>query len=312
MIFGLLAALGWGLSDLCAAVASRRAGSRPVTLLAQIAGLIGFAVLILFVRPSWDLPAQDVLLLLGSGTFAGVAYFALYRGLELGPIALVSPIASAFSAVTVLLAVVALGESLGGLEIVGICSTLIGVVLSSTDLRRLGVEAKRHRRGIPFGIAAMIGFGVAAFASGAYAQTYGWLPPIAISRVGSFALIVVVMLVTARKAVAARATPPLEDGLAGTEPTDSERVLLAPGDPRSRVNLALAGFVGLVDIVGIAAYARGSELGLVSITAAVSATFTLIPVLGGVTIFGERPVPNQIVGVLLVVAGLILLGVGGA
>ena len=312
MIFGLLAALGWGLSDLCAAIASRRAGSRQVTVLAQIAGLIGFAVLIVIVRPTWGLPARDVLLLLGSGTFAGVAYFALYRGLELGPIALVSPIASAFSAVTVLLAVVVLDESLGGIEILGVCATLVGVILSSTDVRRLGAEAKKHRRGIPFGIAAMIGFGVAAFASGAYAQTYGWLPPIAISRVGSFGLIVVVTLATARKAAAARATPPLEDGLAGTEPTESERAFLSPGNPRSAANLALAAFVGLVDIVGIAAYARGSELGLISITAAVSATFTLLPVLGGVTIFGERPAPNQIAGVALVVAGLVLLGIGGA
>jgi drug/metabolite transporter (DMT)-like permease len=312
VIFGLLAALGWGLSDLCAAIASRRVGSRSVTVLAQTAGLVGFAVMVIVVRPTWGLSTHAVVLLLVSGTFAGVAYFALYRGLELGPIALVSPIASAFSAVTVLLAVVALGESLGGLEILGIVSTLVGVILSSTDLRRLGAEAKKHRRGIPFGIAAMIGFGVAAFATGAYAQTYGWLPPIAISRVGSFTLIVVVTVATARKAAAARATPPLEDGLAGTEPTDSERAFLAPGDPHAPMNLFLAAFVGLVDIVGIAAYARGSELGLVSITAAVSATFTLIPVLGGVTIFGERPVPNQIVGVALVVVGLVLLGVGGA
>ena len=34
--------------------------------------------------------------------------------------------------------------------------------------------------------------------------------------------------------------------------------------------------------------------------------------LGGVTLFGERPAPNQLLGIVLVIVGLVLLGIGGA
>ncbi|MEX0753698.1 MAG: EamA family transporter [Actinomycetota bacterium] len=313
MFFGLLAALGWGVSDLSAAIASRRMGSRPVTVIAQLTGVAGFLLLFAVLSPPWDLPAGGTLVLFGTGLCAGVAYFGLYRGLELGPIALVSPIASAFGVVTVLLAVTVLGESLGGLEIAGIVATLVGVVLTSTDIRRLGVAEAGSRRGIPYAVAAMIGFGVGAFATGGYAQDYGVFPPTIVSRIGSLVLIAVVL--TVRR----RATPVVEHGVVdemlaseapGRDRSRAERILAPSGTTRRNVVLAIA--VGIADVFGIWAYARGSELGLVSITAAVSATFTLIPVLGGVTLFRERPAPNQYAGIGLVVVGLILLGIGGA
>jgi len=68
--------------------------------------------------------------------------------------------------------------------------------------------------------------------------------------------------------------------------------------------------VGLIDVLGGAAYARGTELGFVSIVSAASATFPLIPVVGGVLLFRERPAASQFAGVALVVGGLLLLGRG--
>jgi len=283
VIFGLAAALGWGLSDLLAAITSRRIGSRPVVLVAQITGLLAFAALWLVVDPPTVAP-RDIVILVGSGCFAGVAYFALYRGLELGPVALVSPIASAFASVTVLLAVIFLGESLTGRLLVGVASTMVGVVLASTDMRAFEVEARLHRRGLPYALAAMVGFGVAAFASGSLAKDYGWLAPITFSRIGSLLLITTVLVV-------------------------SRRAAASPRRPLPAAGFAMAGAVGLADVAGIAAYARGSELGLVAIVAAVSATFTLIPVAGGILLFGERPAPNQLVGLALVIGGLALIGV---
>lgn len=283
MIFGLAAALGWGCSDLLAAIGSRRMGSRATVMVAQIVGLLCFGLLWVVTTPEWRLPARDVVILLGSGCFAGIAYFTAYRGLELGPVALVSPIASAFAAVTVLLAVVVLGESLGPILLSGVVLTIVGVVLASTDLRRFEVEAKRHRRGLPYAFAAMVGFGVAAFVSGSLAKDYGWLPPIALSRVGSVILITAVTL-----------------AMRGREREGMRRI-----SPR---NLGIAAAAGVTDIIGVVAYSRGSELGLISIVAAVSATFTLIPVAGGILLFSERPAPNQLVGLVLVIGGLVTLG----
>jgi drug/metabolite transporter (DMT)-like permease len=283
VIFGLAAALGWGCSDLLAAIGSRRMGSRATVMVAQIVGLLCSGLLWLVTTPGWGLPARDVAILLGSGCFAGIAYFTAYRGLELGPVALVSPIASAFAAVTVLLAVVILDESLGPVLLSGVVLTIVGVVLASTDLRRFEVEAKRHRRGLPYAFAAMVGFGVAAFVSGSLAKDYGWLPPVALSRVGSVILITAVTL-----------------AMRGREREGMRRI-----SPR---NLGIAAAAGVTDIIGVVAYSRGSELGLISIVAAVSATFTLIPVAGGILLFSERPAANQLVGLVLVIGGLATLG----
>ena len=74
---------------------------------------------------------------------------------------------------------------------------------------------------------------------------------------------------------------------------------------------ALAAFgIGVLDIGGFALYARGAEVGRVSITAAASVIYPLIPILVGVAYLRERPAPNQWVGVAAVGAGLVLLAIG--
>jgi drug/metabolite transporter (DMT)-like permease len=289
VILGLAAALGWGASDLVAAITARRIGSRATVVVAQIVGLVCFGVVWLVTTPPWRMPAHDVVALIVSGCFAGVAYAAMYRGLELGPVALVSPIASAFASVTVVLAILVLGESPGVGRLLGVVLTILGVVLASTDLRQFEIEARRHKRGLPYALAAMGGFGVAAFATGSLAKDYGWLPPITVSRVGSLAFILVVTAVARWRGDVdreRRGWPPLS-------------------------GVALAGVAGIGDVVGIAAYARGSEIGLISIVAAASATFTLIPVAGGILLFGERPAANQFVGLACVIGGLLLVGAQG-
>ena len=58
------------------------------------------------------------------------------------------------------------------------------------------------------------------------------------------------------------------------------------------------------------ALARGSQLGLVSIVSAVSATFPLVVIAGGVILLRERPTGVQWAGVVCTITGLVLLGLG--
>ncbi len=71
--------------------------------------------------------------------------------------------------------------------------------------------------------------------------------------------------------------------------------------------LSAALLVGVIDNVAFSAFARGTELGFISIVAAASATYPLIPLVGGVTFLRERFAPNQLVGGALVIAGLFQL-----
>ncbi len=137
MIYGLAAALGWGLSDLWAAISGRRIGSGRTVVVAQVAAAVVVTLLVLIVRPDLSgIPTVAPWLI--PNAFLGAAAFAtLYKGLELGPIAVVSPVLASYAVVPVLLSVVLLGETLGGWEVVGVAVTIAGAALTSTDPKAL-------------------------------------------------------------------------------------------------------------------------------------------------------------------------------
>ena len=280
MIYGLGAAIGWGLADLGAAMSGRRIGSMAATVVAQVTSLVAIALLVLAIRPEWAGDAGNVFILAANGAIVGVAYLAHYRALELGPVAIVSPIVAAYAVPPVVLAVVLLDESLAGFVLVGAIVTLVGVVVASTDLRAASGE-RFSGPGVPVGIVSMLLFGLATFTLGRQAQVVGWLPATALGRTFS-----VLMLL----AIAAVRRPRIR----GADTT----------------GLGVAAAAGLADIVGVAMYSFGAEVGLISIVTAASATFVLFPIVGGVALFGERPGPTQYAGITLVIGGLLLLGLG--
>ena len=65
--------------------------------------------------------------------------------------------------------------------------------------------------------------------------------------------------------------------------------------------------VGVLETASLLAFARGSEVGVISIVAAASTVYPLVPILGGVFIFHERLAPTQIGGLAVVIVGLLLL-----
>ena len=109
-----------------------------------------------------------------AGAFATLAFYSLYRGLELGPVAIVSPVTAAYSAITLLLAVVLLNEHLSSLAAVGAGLTIAGVVGATAVPRAVHRGDPEHdpgRAGIAYGFLAMGTFGVATFLIGSAART---------------------------------------------------------------------------------------------------------------------------------------------
>jgi drug/metabolite transporter (DMT)-like permease len=281
VIFGLGTALGWGVADFIAAIVSRRVGVVAALLLAQFAGLICLGVFFLVTHPSLEATGVQIALLVGNGLIASVAYYSLYKGLELGPIALVSPIVSAYAAFTIALAVVFLNEAIGGAEFLGILVTFGGVALASTDLKALRAGGAMHGPGVRFGLVSMLAFGASTFLIARLARDLGWWLPVTISRLTTTTALLVGSMILHR------------------EPSFSKV------DARSLLECAV---IGIADVGGLILYARGAQLGLVSIVAAASAAYAVIPVIGGVVLFRERPVANQLIGIAVVFAGLLLLG----
>jgi len=288
VIYGLVAAFGWGLSDLWAAIAGRRMGSGRTVLVAQVAAAALVSLIVVFARPDMS-RLHIVIPWLIPAAFIGAAAFAtLYRGLQLGPIAVVSPILASYAVVPVLLSVILLGESLGALGVAGVAVTIGGAVLTSTDLRADVRALRSHGRfpGLPWAIASTLLFGGATYVTGWASKEAGFLPTLWFGHVSMMTVFLLGGLVVWLRS---SSRPP-----EGREPT--------------RRVIGLAVLVGVVELLGTIAYARGAEVGLVSIVTAASATYPLIPVFGGVALLNERPAPTQYLGVALVIGGLVVLG----
>ena len=279
MIWGLLAALGWGSADLGATVAGRRIGSFPTVIVAQVFSALAATLILLVSNENLDGLTAITWMLVINGVATSAAYYMHYRALELGPMVVVSPIGASYAVVGVGLAVVILGERPGLLALIGAIVTIAGVMLTSTDLPKLRAGTHGRPPGLPWAIGAAICFGIAAFTLGRAAQLVGWEPGLWSSRVAQVICFAPLVVMRRRE-------------LAG---------LAAAG-------IGFALLTGVADLLGVVTYSIGSERGYLSIVLAASAVFPMIAVAGSVAFLGERPVPNQYVGVAVVTVGLTILG----
>lgn len=282
MIFGLSAAVGWGLADFFGAVSGRRIGAFAAVIAGQVLSATSMTVILLATGTSLVPLGDSIGLLVLNGAVAAFAYTTHYKALELGPVAVVSPIGAGYAVVGVALAIAILGERPSALALVGAAVAVVGVALVSTDLKKLREGIANHVPGLWWAVAAAIGFGVAGFLLGWISQRAGWIPGLWGSRVAQVAFLV--PLVTVFR---------------------DELRRLRPG-----AGLWIALLAGAADLLGVVSFSAGAERGFVSIVLAASAVFPLIAVVLSILVFGERVVANQIAGIAMVVGGLLLLGLG--
>ena len=282
MIFGLCAALGWGLADFFGAVAGRRIGPIGTVLTGQLLSALFVTAVLLSSGASLGPLGSSVWLLVLNGVATAFAYTTHYKSLEMGPLVVVSPIGAAYAVVGVLLAIVILGERPSGLTLIGAGIAIVGVALVSTDLKKFRERIRSRPPSLPWAIASAIGFGVAGFLLGWISKRAGWIPGLWGSRIAQISCYVPVAVVFRRQLTRIR-----------------------PG-----FGLWVALLAGAADILGVVMYSIGAENGFISIVLTASAVFPLIAVALSVAVFRERIVPNQVVGIGLVVAGLLLLGLG--
>jgi drug/metabolite transporter (DMT)-like permease len=282
VIFGLGAALGWGLADFFGAVAGRRIGSIGTVLTGQLLSALFVTAVLLSSGESLGPLGSSVGLLVMNGVATAFAYTTHYKSLEMGPLVVVSPIGAAYAVVGVLLAIMILGERPSGLSLAGAGVAIVGVALVSTDLKKFRERIRSRPPSLPWAIASAIGFGVAGFLLGWISQRAGWIPGLWGSRVAQVSCYVPVAIAFRR-----------------------ELTRIRPG-----FGLWVALLAGAADILGVVMYSIGAEHGFVSIVLTASAVFPLIAVALSIAVFRERLVPNQVLGIGLVVAGLLLLGIG--
>ncbi len=284
---GLGAALLWGFADYFAAVASRSLGALRVVLGFHLAALIPLTVLVLATDGLARVSLTQVALLALVGAFGWVSYLAFYGALAIGPISVLSPIVSGYAAVTVLLAVVITGNHLSAAQAVAVATTIAGAMVACADVRAVA-RAKLERRsalGFVLALVAMGLLGAFVFGVSYYRQRIGWLGPIFLAR--GFAAVFLLGHMLARG----------ERSFSDTAATHG-----------AKVPIAVLALLALLDTGGYVCFNLGVGHASTAIVAAASAPYATVPIVMGVSFFGERPTRTQWLGVGLVVVGVIVLG----
>jgi drug/metabolite transporter (DMT)-like permease len=303
VIYGLIAAIGWGTSAIAATNAARRAGTYVSVLSGQGIGVLVLVLLAAFLHPPLaTLRWPAVAGLAGAGLLGLLGYLTFYRALEYGgAVGLVSAISATYGGITTVLAVIVLGEHLSGFGAAGVVLAVAGVAMAAarspgtaetppiavaepivgvapgpSPLRGLS------RAGFPLALASAVTYGIGGFLLGAFSARAGALGSALVAHGSSVTVLLLALPFLGRKN-AGRA---------------------------SASGMMWAAAAGLSDAVGLLAFSRGGQAGQVAVTAAVSSVFPAIPLVAGLVMFGERLSRRQLIGVTLIIAGLVMIGLG--
>src|SRR5438105_1944230 len=148
MVYGLIAAAGWGLSSVAAAHAARRMGTLASLLISQATGTIVLIAVLAGMHPHLlVLPGTAMLGLIAAGFLSLVGWLTYYRALEHGPVGVVSGAAATYGGVTALLALLVLGEPLGRFGGIGNALAVAGVAAAAMQTTRGAPPEATARRG---------------------------------------------------------------------------------------------------------------------------------------------------------------------
>ena len=271
LTLALGASIAWGASDFLGGLAARRLPVVVVLLGAQAVGLALAATAWALAEPR--LPALEAIAL---GATAGIAellgFACLYRGLAIGEMTAVAPLA-ALTAVLPVAVAVGNGEQVAALEAGGMSLAIAGSAVAAAD-----PGTRRAARGAGLGIGAALCFGVFFVLLGEASESNA--PAAVLSgRVGSVAVL----------AVLVAGFPP------GRRPARPDAVAIAA--------------LGALDVVANLAYASAAAGGADATVAVLASLYPLTTVLLARALLHERLAAPRLAGVVAALGGLALISV---
>ncbi|HEY9038802.1 MAG TPA: DMT family transporter [Roseovarius sp.] len=267
LAFGMVAALCWGLHDICVRYVSQRGGILPALTMVLIIGILILTPPALSLGDWGAMTLRATTLALAAGAMFFLAYIGLYRAFEIGPVRLVAPVIGAYPVLSVGWAALS-GQAVSPDQWLAVGAVIAGVAIVGY-LTRAG-ESHGHKRAAI--LWAMLGGGgfAATFALGQSAAHAGAEMPV----------ILVTRAMAALMAVAAMA---------------------ASGGLRlpARGALPLLGLMGLLDCIALGIVIAAAGMARPEFASVAASTFGMITVILAWAILRERMTGGQWLGVLL-------------
>ena len=273
---GLAASVSWGLADFIGGTKSRTLDLMAVLVVSQGAALV--VLLAASAVRAEGPPGADSLLYAAGAGAAGVAGLAaLYRGLAVGAMAVVAPIAALGAGIPVVVGV-ATGDRPGAVQVAGILLALAGVALAAREQASDGGGA---RLAVGAGLAAAAALGIGLFLVGMDAagdEDVLWA--LTAARLTSVGLLCAAVLVT------------------------------RPNVAAPRPHLGAVAAIGMLDLGANALFTLASTEGLVSVASVCSSFYPVVTIVLAASLLGERVRPAQSAGIALVMLGVVGIAAG--
>jgi drug/metabolite transporter (DMT)-like permease len=288
LLLASIASALYGASDFVGGVASRHTSPLAVSFGSQLVGLVGSLAII--GASAGHARISDLAFGFAAGIVAGLGVACLFRGLALGSMGVVAPVAAAVGAVVPVGAGVLGGERPSGATYIAIVLAVFAVVLVSIESQRRG------RGGMQEAVLAGLSFGAYFVLLDLTTTTSGAWPLVTANAGAVIALGLVVVrlgeLTRIRTASpAANASP---TGRASPIGAGTAAAILA---------------TGLCDIGGDVLYLAAVRAELLTLVAIVVALYPATTVVLARTVLGERFSSLQIIGIPLALAAVVLLAV---
>ncbi len=275
-LLALGASLTWGVGDFLGGLKARVLPTLTVLAASQPFGLAALGIGVA-VRGT-GIPGPEVAWAALSGVLGTIGLYAFYRGMASGAISVVAPIAAVAAGVPVIWGVAVSGDRIDALQALGFVLAVGGSVTASLELRP---ERRQLAAGVGWAALAMLAFG-AYYVPMHAASGHDWLWPAFLFRCASVTLVWTFVL-------GRRAWP---SGLRPHWPG-----LVA---------------IGFLDTGGNALFAAASSThGLLSVVSVLASLYPVVTVLLARLVLGERVQRTQDAGVLVALAGVVLITAGG-
>jgi drug/metabolite transporter (DMT)-like permease len=240
---------------------------------AQIAGLAAIALVVAIRGKGTDDAA--VLLAIPAALSGTLGLFAYYRGMAVGAMSVVAPIAGVSAAIPVTVGL-ATGDRPSTFQIAGIVLALVGVGLASREHQE---GERRVAAGVGLALIAALGFGGYFVPMHAAGQADFWWASL-VFRLTSFTVVAIAVLVV------------------------RSSVRLSRGDA------VFVAAVGIGDMLGNLLFAASSRHGLVSVTSVLASLYPIVTVALARVVLHERIDRWQEAGVVGTLAGVVLISAG--
>jgi drug/metabolite transporter (DMT)-like permease len=219
-------AASFGSGDFLGGLASRRAKTLAVLAVAQVGALAVAIVVACVVGGSID--THELEFGVAAGVLNVIAIGCLYRGLAIGQMGQVAPVAAVVGAVIPVVWGVVRGESLKPAEVVGIAFAIVAGWLLSSQSGETGQSGDTEKfifgRAELLAVAAGTGFGVSLILFAAASHRGGMWPALG-ARVAACALVWIALAVR-HEGGSLRAVPKIEATAAGVFDVGATMILL--------------------------------------------------------------------------------------